>query len=280
VERDDRLLELGHAPPQIGDALRDLVGQRIADRVGDVDRARARGERRAHDVDEEVRVGARGVHRAELDVVRELARARDRVLDHAEHLVATLAQLVRELHVACVDEGVDARRLGPAQRLGRRVDVERHRARERAHARAAHGARDLVDGVPLGGRRRGEARLDHVDAHRGQRERDLDLLRRAEADARGLLPIAQGGIEDDDSLGNTGHDALLPFAETRRGAGPGTSRGPETRNPLRPGSAGEGGWLGDFGLRRAAPALSRLRKEQAGEQRKQQRAANHHDFAV
>ena len=105
-----------------------------------------------------------------------------------------------ELDVARVHERMDPRGLGAAQRFGRRVDVERHRARERADRGAAHRARHLVHRAPLGRRRRREAGLDHVDAHRGERLRDLDLLRRAEADPRGLLPVAQGGIEYDDSL--------------------------------------------------------------------------------
>jgi hypothetical protein len=165
VERYDRLRELRNAREELRDQYRDLIGKRATHRVGDVDRARPRGEGGAHDVHEELRIGARGVHRAELHVVRRVARAGDGVLHHAQHLLPALAELVREVDVARIDERVDAGRLGAPQRLGRGVDVERHRARERADRRATHLARHGVHCAALGRRSRGEAGLDHVDAH-------------------------------------------------------------------------------------------------------------------
>ena len=45
-----------------------------------------------------------------------------------------------------------------------------------------------------------EAGLDHVDAEPGELAGDLDLLLRVQRDARGLLAVAQGRVEDLDPL--------------------------------------------------------------------------------
>jgi 2-polyprenyl-3-methyl-5-hydroxy-6-metoxy-1,4-benzoquinol methylase len=197
VERDHGLLELGQARAQAGHQVAYLIRARVAHGVGQVDRARPGRERRAHDLGHEVGRGARRVHRAELDVVGEVARAPHHRRHHADHLLARRAELVRELHVARVDEHVDARARRAAQRLARRLDVAGHGARQGADARVAHVLRDAAHRGELLGRARREAGLDHVDAQALELLRDAQLLLPGHRRTRALLAVAERGIEDD-----------------------------------------------------------------------------------
>ena len=173
----------------------------------------ARGEHGAHQLGHELRVGARRVHRAELDVVGELARAPHHGGRHRDDLRAGLLELMRELHVARVHEHVDAARAGVAQRLAGGRDVLRHRPRQRADRGAAHVRGDLGDRGALLRRVHREARLDHVHAERREPRRDLELVARREADAGRLLAVAQRGVEDEDTFG---HGSLREAAGTER----------------------------------------------------------------
>ena len=106
-----------------------------------------RGARRAaptgHDLGDEVAVGARRVHRAELDVVGEVARARHH---GARPSRARLSRPCASWCASCTSLAFTKTwmrgRRGAAQRLARRVDVAGHGARQRADARVAHLARD------------------------------------------------------------------------------------------------------------------------------------------
>ena len=80
----------------------------------------------------ELDVGARGVHRRELDVVDERARVRDGGARLALDVLARGLQLVLDVDVRRRDEGVDARALGVAYRLRRRARCRPH---ERARGR-------------------------------------------------------------------------------------------------------------------------------------------------
>ena len=111
-------------------------------------------------------------------------------------------QLVGELHLAGVDEDVDARARGAGHRLGGGVDVAGHAAGKAADAGVSHLARHGVDGAELVGRRGGEAGLDDVDAHGGEALGDLELVTLGEKNPGGLLSVAQRRVEDGDSVGH------------------------------------------------------------------------------
>ena len=70
-----------------------LVGRRVADRIGQVDRRRARLDDRLDDAAEEVEVAARGVLGRELDVVGVVPGVADRLDRRLEALLARHAQL-------------------------------------------------------------------------------------------------------------------------------------------------------------------------------------------
>ena len=97
---------------------------------------------------------------------------------------------------------MDAGPLGVAEGVPAAVDVghlgARQRRDDRPPDRAGDGLHRLE--VALAGHR--EAGLDVVDPEPGQLLGDLELLGRVEGDARRLLAVAQGGVEDDQVVGS------------------------------------------------------------------------------
>ena len=86
------------------------------------------------------------------------------------------------------------------------VDIAVGGARQTADHAALDQLGDLVDGVEIAVRRDRETGLDHVDAHGLQDLGDAELFVDGHRAARGLLAVAQGGVEDDDPLGLSGGD--------------------------------------------------------------------------
>src|SRR5262249_38050228 len=85
-------------------------------------------------------------------------------------------------------------------RVPGRVDVGLVGAGEAADGRPLDVPGDRLDRLEVTGRGDREARLDHVDAQAGELLRDLDLLLGVQRDARGLLAVAQRGVEDMDTF--------------------------------------------------------------------------------
>ncbi len=89
--------EFGTRSRSVDDELAVKLRDRVADGVGDVDRASALADHRLDDAGEELRIGAVAVLRRELDIVGQVAaeaHGLDRLL---QHLLAGHAQLL--LHV-------------------------------------------------------------------------------------------------------------------------------------------------------------------------------------
>ena len=91
---------------------------------------------------------------------------------------------------------MDARPLGVLDRVPGRVDVLEAGARQAADDRAVDLAGDRLDRLEIARRGDREARLDDVHAKARELVRDLQLLLLVERDARRLLTVAQGGVED------------------------------------------------------------------------------------
>ena len=198
VDADDgRLAERAR---DLSDERAVLLGDAVADGVGDVDRGGARGDDRARDLDQIFDRRAPAVLGGELDVADVLAGERHRGRRLVQHLRARLLQLVLEVDVAGRQEDVDAgRRLRALERLGRPLDVERGGARQRRDLDrdlAAH----LLHRLEVAVRRDGEPRLHDVHAQLGELVGHAQLLGHGHAAAGGLLAIAQGGVEDMDSV--------------------------------------------------------------------------------
>ena len=222
VEAEACLVDVGHVLADLVEERAQLGGDGVADRVGDVDDLRPGIDAALDDGVDEVRVGAGGVHWAELHVARVARGVLHHRLGLGQHLLAVLAELMRHLDVAAVDEDVDAGILGFLDGVPGGVDIGLDGAGEGADGGAADLARDHLDSLEVAGRGAGEARLDDVDAELFELPGDLELLLGGEGDAGGLLAVSQGGIEDVDLFGHCGWllrgDAQVPVA-------PGWARG-------------------------------------------------------
>ena len=95
---------------------------------------------------------------------------------------------------------MDAAARGRLDGLGAGVDVLHLRPRQPAHDRVLGAAGDLLHAVEIAFRGDGEARLDDVDAHLVEELGHFELLVEGHGGAGALLPVAQGGVEDDDAV--------------------------------------------------------------------------------
>ena len=178
-----------------------LVGHRVADGVGDVHRRRAGVDRRLHHLAGEVDVGARRVLGLNSTSSQERAWRRRRAPGPARP---------RAWSAACARCGwprwrgtcgcAGAPRRAPPRRA---LDVGGVGARQAGDDRAVHLAGDRADRLEVARRGDREAGLDHVDAEPRELLGDLQLLGRVQRDARRLLAVAQGRVEDDDPVGVT-----------------------------------------------------------------------------
>ena len=214
VDAERRLVQLGHVGVQRLEDLLVLVRRGVADGVGDVDRRRAGGERRAHDLGHELRTRARGVLAGELHVGDLGAGVGHGVAGLLEHLLGCHPQLVLHVEVAGGDEDVEAGALSILEGLPRRVDIGLLRAVERRDRAAAHVLGHEPDALDLAGRGDREPGLDDVDAEALELAGDLQLLLRVQADAGRLLAITQRGVEDLDVILVGAHRA--PFRSAVR----------------------------------------------------------------
>ena len=176
----------------------ELLRLRVPDGVGDVHRTCA--GRRCGLVGgvQEVDVGARGVLGRELDLVGKLGRACDGRGDARQAVGPRDAELALEMTIARRDEHMDARAKRTRERLRGCFDVGPVGTGERGHRRPANLTRDACDSLGLADRRRGEARLEDVDAEVGEGLRDEEFRLRRERRAGRLLAVAERGVEDRD----------------------------------------------------------------------------------
>ena len=197
VHREHDAVDLRHPPAQPVQDLDVLLGDGVADGVGDVDRGRAGGDGRAHDLGHELGVAAGRVLARELDVAAERLRLADGAVGRRDHLGAG------------GDEDVDARVARALERLDGRLDVLVVRARERRDD-AVDGLGDGADALPLSRRGDGEPGLDDVHAEPVELACDLDLLGRRQRDSGRLLAVAERGIEDADGVRGCCHQLDPP----------------------------------------------------------------------
>src|SRR5581483_7015996 len=107
------------------------------DRVGEVDRRRAGGDRRATDARDELGLRTRRVLARELDLVDAARRVLDGPGGLLDDLVRLEPELLRHVQGARREEDVDAGARGSGERLDCGVEVLPARAGERGHRRPA-----------------------------------------------------------------------------------------------------------------------------------------------
>lgn len=173
------------------------------------------------------------------------------------------------MDLAGSDEGMDARLPCVAHGLPGGVDVPLVAPREAADdghmailpdGCVPHLDGDGSHGIKVIRRGRREARLDDVDAEAGELARDDELLRAGHGGPRGLLPVAERGVEDANIVGviDSVRDVLRPPRRRQAradGAEDGGAGGPRVRSDggeamgeaagLGGGEGGEGSAPGD-----------------------------------
>lgn len=176
------------------------------------------------------------------------------------------------LHVdlAGSNEGVDARLPRVAHGLPGGVNVPLVASREAADdghmailpdGRVPHLDGDGSHSIKVVRRGSWEARLDDVDAEAGELARDDELLRAGHGGPRGLLPVAESGVEDANVVGvvDSVRDVLRRRQARVDGAEDGGAGGPRVRGDggeamgeaagLGGGEGGEGSAPGEGGGR-------------------------------
>jgi len=181
-----------------------FLRRRVADGVGDVKRCRPGLDGDGQHLDQEVRIGASGVFRAELDIVAVGFGVGNHLPRSLDDLLARHVQFVLHVDVGRGQEGMDARFGRGLDGFPGLVDVVADGAGQPGDdgaIRRAYFLGDALDGqqvVRAGGR---EARLDDVHAQAGQLPGDFQLLGAGQAGAGRLLAVAQGRVKDENPVG-------------------------------------------------------------------------------
>ena len=143
-------------------------GGRIADRIGQVDRAGARGDRDLDRAAEEIRLGAGRILGRPFDVRAQVARQPHGALDRLEDLLGGLVELDPHMERRGRNESMDAGSDGMLHRFPGTLDIGIGGARQACDGRALALPGDLGNRLEIAGRGDREAGLDDVDAHRLQ----------------------------------------------------------------------------------------------------------------
>jgi len=211
----------GHVAAEPLDEPAVLLGQGVADGVGDVDHRSARLVHALHHLAQERVVAAGGILRGELHVGAESPRLAHALHRLAQRLRAPDLQLVTQVDIGGGQEDVQARTHGADEGAGRGLDVLALGSAQRGHPAAAHLAGDGVHRLPfaVGGHR--EARLQHVDPQPLELAGQPQLLRPVHAAARRLLAVAQRRVEDlDPGRHPSNPPSHAPLPARTRGAAP------------------------------------------------------------
>jgi hypothetical protein len=185
-----------HALADRLEELEDLVRRRVADGVGQVDRAGAGLDHRLDHAAQEVHVAAGGVLGRELHVERVVARVAHRLDRGLEALLAADAELGGQVQVGRGDERVDAAALGRLDRPHRLLEIGPMTAGQAGNHRPAHFQGNAAHRFGIRGRRNREPGFDDVDTQQIELPGKLDLLRRPQRETRRLLAVPKCGVED------------------------------------------------------------------------------------
>ncbi len=170
--------------------------RRVADRVGQINRCRARFHRGLGNFLEKIELGSARILRRKFNIIRILQRLLDRFHAQLDDLFLPFFQLVIAMDLAGGAEEMDARMGRVLHRFAGAVDILGRAAGQAADGAAGEFRRDGVDRFKVAIGTDGEAGFDDVDAHRFKKPCDLQLFRLGERGAGGLFTIPQRRIED------------------------------------------------------------------------------------
>ena len=164
MHRHGDVLDAANVLHEVPDATAELVGQAVTGGIGDVHDGCAGVDNGLDNLRQERIVGTTGVLGIELDVLDIAFRMLDGGHRTLDALVLGDAELVAQVARAHAEARVDAGALGVLERVGRRVDVLLHRAREAADDRlVARQLGDAAHALEVAGAGNGETRFDDID---------------------------------------------------------------------------------------------------------------------
>ena len=209
VDREPHPLDAAYVLAQVAKQLRELIRYGVADGIRNIHRGGPGGDRHLDHLSEELQLGARGVFGGELHVRAQLARPGNAGGAQTQDLLLRHVELVLAVDGAGGEEHVQAVTGSVRQRTCGELDVLEVAARQGADDRPLHLARHRLHRLEVTARSGREARLDDVHAELGERARHPQLLGPGHAAARGLLAVAQRGVEDQHSIGVGNHGNSL-----------------------------------------------------------------------
>ena len=180
---DDGLFDALDVGLEVGDDLAVLVGQDVADGIGDVQRGGAGLDYGGKDLVEEGKLAAAGILRRELNVIGECTGIGYRLDGHPEDFVGAHSKLVLHVNGRGCDERVDALARCGLEGLAGGLDIFCVCACQAADDGAGDGFGAEAGGLELSRRGYWKAGLD-VDAHLGQLLGDFEFSL-TESDAPG-----------------------------------------------------------------------------------------------
>ena len=184
VSTQDRLLDVGYVLLEVPEDRSELLGRRVAHRIGDIDRRRPRVDRLFDNFTEKIQLGPCRILRRKLHVVAVLRRATHHLDSRLDDLRLVHLQLELTVDRTGGQEHVQPPPLGILERRPRTINVLNPTPSQAANRRAvAAGPRHHLHGFEVAGRGDREAGLDHVHTQLDQRIGHLKLLGRVHAAA-------------------------------------------------------------------------------------------------
>ena len=206
VHAENGLVAVGRVLDDVLDEGREFVRLGIAHGIGQVDGGRPGLDGRLHHPAEEILVRTGGVLGGEFHVVGIARAATHPGLDHLEHHLRLLAQLVLHVQGRRGEEGVDARTPGHLDGLPAAVDVVVHATGQTGDLDVARLLGDAAHGLEVAGAGSREARFHDVHAQHFQLMGQAQFLLKIHGRAGRLLAVTQRSVE---KVNLVVHDAHL-----------------------------------------------------------------------
>ena len=214
VHRPDSLVGIRNAAAQVEDEVPVQLRNRIADRVGDVDRGGPLLDDGLEHAAQEVGVRAVAVLGRKLHICRQVASEPGGQPGLLVDLVRRHAQLFFHVQGTGCQEQVDAGGRASRQSFGRARNVAVVGTGQRAHGAVLDRVSDRPDGFEVTVRRSGETGFDHIDLEALELAGDAQLFVLGHRGTGRLLAVAQGRVENDQLVchGRSPVDAMFGCA--------------------------------------------------------------------
>ena len=201
MDTDHRLGDVSDMVAQVGDQVGVLTGHRVADGVGDIDRVGASLDCSLHNLCQKLRLGTGGILRGELHIRGEGLGLTNPFRGQAQDLLVGFLEFVLAVDLGGGEEDMNATLVPSGQQcLSGSLDILGHTSGQTAHNRSLHLRGDRMHGLEIAVTNDGKSCLDDINLEAGQLAGDLQLLAQIHGGTRALLAVAQGGVEDENSV--------------------------------------------------------------------------------